>query len=412
MHPIPNRFSRILLVSLSPLLLVSPSPARADIFQWEYINPADPSQGKRQSTTLCPDGAGVDAVPGASLSGRNLTMANLIGADLAGANGVYAYLTRADLSHANLAGAYFHGVTLDDADFADAFIKGATFEVCSPILVSCRIFGPGGVTLAQLYSTASYQAQDLSGIGLSLNNFAGANFAGQNLENANFNRATLNGANFREANLANANFHTGDACEYPITCSPPGSHSGADFTSTDARGANFRDLSDAITTNMIRPDGHISGLELEAGGLVVVRDYDGDSRFDPALPPISITVDQHLAMVPGGMLRMVFEADAWDSTISFAPGIPVMLGGTLKLTFAADVNPASQVGRTFDLFDWTGVTPTGAFTVSSPYAWDLSNLYDTGEVTLTAVPEPSTLLLFSPLLTALVAMCRLRLHFS
>ena len=112
-------------------------------------------------------------------------------------------------------------------------------------------------------------------------------------------------------------------------------------------------------------------------------------------PPIPITVDQHLAMGPGGTLRMVFEADAWDSTISFAPGIPVTLGGTLELTFADDVNLASQVGRTFDLFDWTGVNPTGAFAVSSPYAWDLSNLYTTGEVTLTAIPEPRTLLLFS-----------------
>ena len=94
-------------------------------------------------------------------------------------------------------------------------------------------------------------------------------------------------------------------------------------------------------------------------------------------------------MGPGGTLRMVFEADAWDSTISFAPGIPVTLGGTLELTFAADVNLASQVGRTFDLFDWTGVNPTGAFAVSSPYAWDLSNLYTTGEVTLIACPSPA-----------------------
>ena len=93
-------------------------------------------------------------------------------------------------------------------------------------------------------------------------------------------------------------------------------------------------------------------------------------------------------MGAGGTLRMVFEADAWDSTISFAPGIPVTLGGTLELSFAADVNPATQVGRTFDLFDWTGVNPTGAFNVSSPYAWDLSNLYTTGQVTLTAIPEP------------------------
>ena len=60
------------------------------------------------------------------------------------------------------------------------------------------------------------------------------------------------------------------------------------------------------------------------------------------------------------------------------------LGGTLELTFAAGVNVASQIGRTIDLFDWIGVTPTGAFTVSSPYTWNLSNLYTTGEVTLTA----------------------------
>ncbi len=84
--------------------------------------------------------------------------------------------------------------------------------------------------------------------------------------------------------------------------------------------------------------------------------------------------------------RLVFDADPWDSTISFAPGIPVALGGTLELTFAPDVNVATQIGRTIDLFDWTGVTPTGAFTVSSPYTWNLSKLYTTGEVTLTAVP--------------------------
>jgi hypothetical protein len=96
-------------------------------------------------------------------------------------------------------------------------------------------------------------------------------------------------------------------------------------------------------------------------------------------------------MGTGGALRIVFEADSWDSTISFAPAIPVTLGGTLELAFADDVNLASQFGRTFDLFDWTGVNPTGAFAISSPYAWDLSDLYTTGEVTLTAIPEPTAL---------------------
>ena len=112
-----------------------------------------------------------------------------------------------------------------------------------------------------------------------------------------------------------------------------------------------------------------------------------------ALPPIPITIDEHLAIGPGGTLRMVFEADAWDSTIFFAPGIPVTLGGTLEFTFRRRRESRRPVGRTFDLFDWTGVTPTGAFAISSPYAWDISNLYTTGEVTLTAVPEPATLML-------------------
>jgi hypothetical protein len=87
---------------------------------------------------------------------------------------------------------------------------------------------------------------------------------------------------------------------------------------------------------------------------------------------------------------MVFDSDSWDSTISFAPGIPVTLGRTLELTFAAEVNPASPIGRTYNLFDSTGVTPTGAIAVSSPYVWNLSHVYTTGDVTLTAVPEPAS----------------------
>ena len=122
-----------------------------------------------------------------------------------------------------------------------------------------------------------------------------------------------------------------------------------------------------------------------------------------AFAPISITVDQHFAMSPGGTLRMMFEADAWDSTISFAAGIPVALGGTLELTFADGTNLASQVGRVFRLFDWTGVAPTGAFHVVSLYTWDLSHLYITGEATLVGVPEPSALSLLGFGLIALIA---------
>jgi hypothetical protein len=90
-------------------------------------------------------------------------------------------------------------------------------------------------------------------------------------------------------------------------------------------------------------------------------------------------------MEDGGALKMLFDASAWNSTISFEPGISVTLGGSLALAFADDVDAGQQAGRTFDLFDWTGVSPTGAFAVESDYIWDLTQLYTSGEVTLLSV---------------------------
>src|SRR5262245_42725003 len=106
MHAIPNRPSRIMQIAVAMFQLVGlAASAHADIFKWEYINPADPSLGKQQSTTLAPDGAGIDAVPGADLSGRDLTMAYLIGADLTGTSFDSAKVSFADFRAANLTNA-------------------------------------------------------------------------------------------------------------------------------------------------------------------------------------------------------------------------------------------------------------------------------------------------------------------
>src|SRR5688572_21480857 len=95
-------------------LMAFATAARAVIFRWEYINPADPTQGKQQSTTLTPDGAGVDAVPGADLAGRNLTMAYLIGAKL--------YSTYSCGTYSGCVGqvSNLSGTNLTDADLTSA----------------------------------------------------------------------------------------------------------------------------------------------------------------------------------------------------------------------------------------------------------------------------------------------------
>ena len=86
------------------------------------------------------------------------------------------------------------------------------------------LFPGSGLTLAQLYSTASYQAHDLTGIGLFGNDLPGANFANQNLNYARLGGA-LNNANFSQANLTNAVVG--------------GTLTGANFTNAEVRGAAF-----------------------------------------------------------------------------------------------------------------------------------------------------------------------------
>jgi hypothetical protein len=121
----------------------------------------------------------------------------------------------------------------------------------------------------------------------------------------------------------------------------------------------------------------IAGLNVLEGERLVVRSF----------LPKQVRVEGSFTISDGGRLEFGLDLNAgfdyspWSSTITFEPNIPVHLGGTLALTFDAGMRPAS--GSTFDLFDWTGVEPTGVFIVASPYLWDLTNLYSTGEVRLT-----------------------------
>src|SRR6187200_937854 len=133
-------------------IVASGSTARADIFEWEYINPANPGLGKQQSTTLAPDGAGANAVPGTNLSNRNLTMAYMIDANAStylvyGPNGVDSYvasnltaanLSQADLTNANFGGweginanenyTYYPGADLTDANLSQANLTNAILQ--------------------------------------------------------------------------------------------------------------------------------------------------------------------------------------------------------------------------------------------------------------------------------------------
>ncbi|QDV72380.1 pentapeptide repeat-containing protein [Botrimarina mediterranea] len=287
--------------------------------------------------------------------------------DLSGTNLGENYLSDVSFAGFNLERAGFGGANLEGTDFTGANIRGANFYAATF----------NGFTPQQLYSTASYQEGDLSGVSFLINDLAGWDFEEQNLQHAELS-ADLTGTNLRHAYLVNAVFDSSGITNIGL----------AIFHGADARGARMYLDDTSAGVNLIGPQGVVHGIDLTTEELWIVRDYDGDSDMYNPIAPIAIHVEDGFSTNDDSTIEVRLEADAWDSTISFEPGIAVTLDGTLELSFTPDVDVTGQVGRSFALFDWTGVAPTGAFNVVSEHEWDLSSLYTTGVVTLTSAEQP------------------------
>ena len=343
----------------------------------------------------------------AFLFSANLTNASLAGANLTNAGLSFGTLTNANLTGATVAGASFgatnltasqlystasyqagnlQGINLAFNDLTGWNFSGQNLTERQLYLHNIDQRQPGGSHRgwgrfrhvephpAQLYSTASYLAQNLQGIGLESNNLTGWNFSGQNLANANLSYATLTGANFTNASLINANLGSATLTD-------------ANLTGADLRGAQNAVLTLATTTNTIFPDGTIQGLNLDANNpTLLVRNYSGSSS-------IPIHVLQGMSMNPGTSLVFQFDGNAWGSTISFDSGILVTLGGNIELGVVSGVDPSGLLGQSLQLFNWTGVSPSGQFAqvvsdLPTRYSWDTSALYTVGKVALTISVAP------------------------
>ncbi len=373
--------------------------------------------------------------PGANFTSETLSYADLVELDLAGASFDLADLAFARLTRSNLSHAGFGSANLEGADFTDANVRGASFTRYASVTT---------LSADQLYSTASYKDKNLAGINLSGNNLTGWSFIGQNLTSAylgfterrpatvltsvdfsdaivretNFVRTTLSGftaaqlystGSYHAHDLRGINLQANDLTGWDFAGqnltsanfdAPPGGRGGGRNSSggfpdtsyltdailrfADTRSANLKDsqiTSAADTRNLIRPDGRILGFDLHPGETMRLWDYEGD---------IPITIEESFAIDPVGVLRAVFEDEVWGSTIRFQPGLDVPLAGTLELMLDdSALKNLALIGATYQVFDWTGVVPTGAFNLSVPQAgvaFDASALHETGQVTLTALP--------------------------
>lgn len=345
--------------------------AQADFLPMDgagYFNPVIITEAQLESTASYKNGDmhGIRLPQGLSLAGADLqnenlsnsvlyfcdlTGANLSGANLTGAE-AWAKLDRANLEGADLSGAYL-GLPLTGANLTNAIISGITSEYVWPF------------TNEQVYSTASYKNGDLRGI-INLNGgtFSEANLSGVDLSNSSYLEMDFSGDQFTGANLTGTRFGT---CR---------------FASADFRGATgFRDDDPSdILRNTILPDGTIQGLGLLSGDQLTIHNYT-----------IPISVLTSMTLATGSILQMDFDANPWTSTITTPAGVTPQLAGVLSLTFIAGVDPATLVGTSYQLFDWTQL-PSGAFDqitddLPAGMYWDLSDLYTTGQITL--LPEPA-----------------------
>lgn len=108
-----------------------------------------------------------------------------------------------------------------------------------------------------------------------------------------------------------------------------------------------------------------------------------------------------------------------NDSLGLTSSSPIALGGTLKIVDSTDLATELTLGSSWQLIDWTNVIVngqkyTGAFTtfdvpvLAEGLAWDYSQLYTTGYVSITVVPEPGRVMLLAGGLAALLMRRRRR----
>lgn len=110
-----------------------------------------------------------------------------------------------------------------------------------------------------------------------------------------------------------------------------------------------------------------------------------------------------------------------NDSLGLTSSSPIALGGTLKIVDSTDVATELTLGSSWQLIDWTnvivsnGLKYTGGFTtfdvpvLAEGLAWDYSQLYTTGIVSISVVPEPGRVMLLGAGLAALLMRRRRRL---
>ena len=165
-------------------------------------------------------------------------------------------------------------------------------------------------------------------------------------------------------------------------------------------------------------DGAVQGLSFESP-VVVTGFIKGTGTFDnvvfdgyyaPGHSPALVTVGNIIYTASNVLQMEIGGLSPGSQHDKIVHSGMAGLGGTLDVVLINTFVP--QLGNAFDLFDWNVVSGTFA-TINLPalgsgLAWNTSDLYVGGQLSVTAVPEASGFLLTGTCLGMLIAAIALR----
>lgn len=208
-------------------ILTAALPARAELYRWEWTNPADTSDplgGRQASTTvLSPTTPGqLQTWDGLSLQQAWFRDANVRFSSFASAD-----LRDADFARAGAAYAQFPGANIADGFFAQANLQGATF---SNATLPRAVFT--GATLQE----TSFQGAVMPNAKFAGTPVPGTDFSNADLTGSDFSASTVVGSKFISAKLDNASFAGATLDEWNFSHGVSGT---VDFGGASLRNANF-----------------------------------------------------------------------------------------------------------------------------------------------------------------------------
>ncbi|QDU70824.1 pentapeptide repeat-containing protein [Mucisphaera calidilacus] len=363
-----------MITSASRALLVAAlfvSCAHADIYQWEYADPASGSRIRQESSTTCPDGAGRDALPDADLSNLDLSMAWLPNKDLTGVNFQNTNLSTAYLLESILTNTNFTGANLTTVVILGDYYDSLTFSNSNLTESTIRI--DGDTYHNHSYHNLSFENANLTDAALFLYD---SWLEGRlNLDNAILTNALLN-SEFYSASIMNADLTDawlfGEYIDARFDNSTlRGAHirsniTGAHFTNADLTNTDFRESGitqqqidqAAAAEGLINNEGYVRQFNLGSGDSRLI---DAPSSDDEA--PVTVVEGMNLASDSHLQLKAVMH---WfrEPLITFAsPDTPVSLGGTLEIEIVSldDIDFLFWDNTTIQFFDWNNADVTGWF---------------------------------------------------